>query len=44
LLDFVFDIEPQIAIQWNRLWQTWANDVSENTGGDRYSGVPHKVD
>jgi hypothetical protein len=43
LLDFVLDIEQQIAIQWNRLWHKRANDVSEDTSGDMSSGVPHEV-
>jgi hypothetical protein len=39
LLDFVLGIEQRLGIQWSILWQKRANDVSEDTGEDRRSGV-----
>jgi hypothetical protein len=32
-LDFVLDIEQEVAILWNILWYQRANDVSEDPGG-----------
>jgi hypothetical protein len=43
LLNFVLDIEQQIAIQWNILRHKRPHDVSEDTGEDRHIGVPHEV-